>query len=222
VTDERRRRLARRGKRLGRRVLSQVATIASPDTILRWHRQLVARKWTYATRRSGRSSILAEIRRLIVRMAEENPTWGYTRIRGALKNLGHHVGRSTIARTLKAHDQVTFRWKDYAHGCTSRTTTVSATEFLRRFFLHVLPKGFVRIRFFGFLASRRRAHDLPLCRHALTSPSQAIAAPTVENATASTSWPCPRCGGTMILIERLSTHQIGTRALAMGIVFDTS
>jgi transposase InsO family protein len=102
VTDEQRRRLARRGKRLGRRVLSQVATIVSPDTILRWHRQLIARKWTYATRRSGRSGILAEIRRLIVRMAEENPTWGYTRIRGALKNLGHHVGRSTIARTLKA------------------------------------------------------------------------------------------------------------------------
>jgi putative transposase len=95
VTDEQRRRLARRGKCLGRRVLSQVATIVSPDTILRWHRQLIARKWTYATRRSGRSGILAEIRRLIVRMAEENPTWGYTRIRGALKNLGHHVGRST-------------------------------------------------------------------------------------------------------------------------------
>jgi putative transposase len=65
--------------------------------------QLIARKWTYATRRSGRAGILVEIRRLIVRMAEENPTWGYTRIRGALKNLGHHVGRSTIARTLKTH-----------------------------------------------------------------------------------------------------------------------
>src|SRR5437867_3623797 len=103
VADEQRRRLARRGKRLGRRVLSQVATIVSPDTILRWHRELIARKWTYAMRRSGRPGILAEIRRLIVRMAEENPTWGYTRIRGALKNLGHHVGRSTIARTLKTH-----------------------------------------------------------------------------------------------------------------------
>ena len=77
--------------------------MVSPDTILRWHRQLIARKWTYARRRSGRQSVLAEIRGLIVRMAEENPTWGYTRIRGALKNLGHDVGRSTIARTLKAH-----------------------------------------------------------------------------------------------------------------------
>jgi hypothetical protein len=102
LTDEDRRRLARRGQRLGRRVLCQVATIVTPDTILRWHRQLIARKWTYAKERRGRSGVLAEIRRLVVRMAEENPTWGYTRIRGALKNMGHRVGRSTIARILKA------------------------------------------------------------------------------------------------------------------------
>ena len=102
LTDEDRCRLARRGQRLGRRLLSQVATIVTPDTILRWHRQLIARKWTYATGRSGRSGVIAAIRRLVVRMAEENPTWGYTRIRGALKNLGHRVGRSTIARILKA------------------------------------------------------------------------------------------------------------------------
>jgi HTH-like domain len=102
LTDAQRRRLAQRGKCLGRRTLSQIATIVTPDTLLRWHRQLIARKWTYARHRSSRQGVLAEIRRLIVRMAEENPTWGYTRIRGALKNLGHRVGRSTIARTLKA------------------------------------------------------------------------------------------------------------------------
>src|SRR5713226_1910559 len=100
--DEDRRRLAMRGHRLGRRGLRQVATIVTPDTILRWHRQLIARKWTYAKGRRGRPGVLAEIRRLVVRMAEENPTWGYTRIRGALKNVGHRVGRSTIARILKA------------------------------------------------------------------------------------------------------------------------
>jgi putative transposase len=61
----------------------------------------MARKWTYANRR-GRRVILLEIRRVVVRMAEENPTWGYTRIQGALKNLGHRVGRSTIRRILKA------------------------------------------------------------------------------------------------------------------------
>jgi putative transposase len=102
LSDDDRRRLAVRGHRLGRRGLRQVATIVTPDTILRWHRQLIARKWTYAKGRSGRPGVLAEIRRLVVRMAEENPTWGYTRIRGALKNVGHRVGRSTIARILKA------------------------------------------------------------------------------------------------------------------------
>jgi putative transposase len=102
LTDDERRRLAVLGHRVGRRRLGQVATIMTPDTILRWHRQLIARKWTYATR-LGRRGVLAEIRRLVVRMAEENPTWGYTRIQGALKNVGHRVGRSTIARILKAH-----------------------------------------------------------------------------------------------------------------------
>jgi len=68
---------------------------------VRWHRQLIARKWTYATPRASRRVVLAEIRRVVVRMAEENPRWGYTRIQGALKNLGHRVGRSTIARILK-------------------------------------------------------------------------------------------------------------------------
>jgi transposase InsO family protein len=103
LTDEERRRLATRGQRLGRRRLGAVATIVTPDTILRWHRQLIARKWTYAKRRGGRPGVLAEVRRLVVRTAEENPTWGYTRIFGALKNVGHRVSRSTIARILKAH-----------------------------------------------------------------------------------------------------------------------
>src|SRR5947209_15190304 len=102
LTDEDRCRLARAGQRLGRRLLRQVATIVTPDTILRWHRQLIARKSMYAKGRRRRSGVLAEIRGLGVRMAEENPTWGYTRIRGALKNVGHQVGRSTIARILKA------------------------------------------------------------------------------------------------------------------------
>src|SRR6202521_5043627 len=101
LTDDDRRRLAARAYRVGRAALREIATIATPDTLLRWHRQLIARKWTYA-RRPSRRGILLEIRRLVVRMAEENPTWGYTRIQGALKNVGHRVGRSTIARILKA------------------------------------------------------------------------------------------------------------------------
>ena len=85
LTDHDRRRLAVRGHRLGRRVLRQIASVVTPDTILRWHRQLIVRKWTYAQSRYNRRGVLAEIRRLVVRMADENPTWGYTRIQGALK-----------------------------------------------------------------------------------------------------------------------------------------
>src|SRR5687768_14206594 len=102
LDDHERRRLAELGHRLGRRLLAHVATIVTPDTILRWHRELVARKWTYVGARGGDSGLQVRIRSLVVRMAAENPTWGYTRIQGALKNLGHQVGRSTIARILKA------------------------------------------------------------------------------------------------------------------------
>jgi helix-turn-helix protein len=101
LTDDDRRRLAARAYRVGRAALRRIATIATPDTLLRWHRELIARKWTYA-RRSGRRAVMREIRHLVVRMATENPTWGYTRIQGALKNIGHRVGRSTIRRILKA------------------------------------------------------------------------------------------------------------------------
>ena len=102
LNDEQRRRLAVLGQRLGRAVLREVATLVTPDTILRWHRELIARKWTYARRRLGRPGVLAEIRRLVLRRATENPSWGYTRIQGALKNLGHRAARSTIASILKA------------------------------------------------------------------------------------------------------------------------
>ena len=102
-TDDDRRRLAVRAHRLGREALRGLVTIVTPDTLLRWHRQLVARKWTYTKKGNGRRGVLAEIRQLVVRMAEDNPTWGYTRIKGALKNVGRQVGRSTIARILKAY-----------------------------------------------------------------------------------------------------------------------
>lgn len=65
--------------------------------MLLWHRRLIARKWTYVKPKPCRCGVLAEIRRLVVRMAEENPTWGYTRIQGAPQDVGHRVGRSTIA-----------------------------------------------------------------------------------------------------------------------------
>ena len=83
-------------------MLREVATIVRPDPLLRWHRQLIARKWTHAKKTPVRRGVLPDIRQLVRRMAEENPRWGYTRIQGTLKNLGHRVGRSTIARTLRA------------------------------------------------------------------------------------------------------------------------
>ena len=104
LTDAQRRGLAAKGRRLGPRGLRQVATIVTPDTILRWHRQLIARKWTSEPKlQAGRPGIMHEISSLIVRMATENPAWGYTRIQGALKHLGHGVARSTIATVLKNH-----------------------------------------------------------------------------------------------------------------------
>ncbi len=102
-TDDQRRRLAVKGKPLGRKVLRQIATIVTPDTILPWHRKLIAAKWTYPQTRIGRPGVMKEIRELIVRMAEENPSWGYARIQGALKHLDHRVARSTIAKVLKEH-----------------------------------------------------------------------------------------------------------------------
>ncbi len=92
LTDDDRRRLAVRAFRLGRHALREIATIVTPDTLLRWHRQLIARKWTYATPRSSRRAVLVEIRRLVVQMANENATWGYTRIQGALKKRGASRG----------------------------------------------------------------------------------------------------------------------------------
>ena len=103
LTDEQRRRLAAKGKKLGRRVLARIATIVTPDTILRWHHRLIAAKWTYPSKRAGRPGIMRAIRELVVRMATDNPSWGYCRIQGALKHVGHTVARSTIAKTLKEH-----------------------------------------------------------------------------------------------------------------------
>ena len=105
LTDAQRRRLAVRGQKLGRRVLRQVAGIVTPDTILRWYRRLIAMKYDGSARRRrrGRPMTRRAVAELVVRMAVENPTWGYTRIRGALANLGHAIARSTVQRILHDH-----------------------------------------------------------------------------------------------------------------------
>ena len=103
--DDQRRRLAVKGKILGRKVLQEIATIFTPDTILRWHRQLVAKKWNYSHRRRpvGRPQVREEIVELVVRIARENSTWGYDRIQGALANLGYQISDQTVGNILKAH-----------------------------------------------------------------------------------------------------------------------
>jgi len=103
-TDDQRRRLAAKGKTLGSKVLREICTLVTPETILRWYRTLIAKKYDSSGKRGpGRPPTKESIQNFVVRMAKENISWGYGRIQGALKNLGHVVSRSTIARILKAH-----------------------------------------------------------------------------------------------------------------------
>ena len=103
LTDDQRRRLAAKARVLGRQALDQVATIVTPDTLMRWHHRLITLKWTYATKRVGRPGLMKAIAALIVQMARENSGWGYCRIQGELKGVGHVVVSTTIANVLKAN-----------------------------------------------------------------------------------------------------------------------
>ena len=133
--------------------------------------------------------------------------------RQVLRYLGRYTHRVAISNhRLLSFDgeRVTFRWKDYAHGGKQRQMTLTGTEFLRRFFLHVLPKGFVRIRHFGFLANRFRVPRLKLCRQLLTSdflPTQPAPVPSADTSV----WHCPHCGTVMVVIERFSPEEGSSR-----------
>jgi hypothetical protein len=151
------------------------------------------------------------------------PFGGPTYVLQYLARYTHRVAISNHRLVNVTADTVSFRWKDYRHGSQVRTMTVSADEFLRRFLLHVLPRGFVRIRFFGFLASRCRGRDLPSCRRAIDShPGQTLTSPTSATTAPSTSWPCPLCGAAMIVIERLTPFQVYWPSLAARSFLDTS
>jgi len=122
-THDQRRRLAAKAKTLGRHALRDIATIVTPDTLLSWHRRLIAQQYDGSARRGpGRPPVPAEIRALIMRMATENRTWGYTRIQGALANLDHAVGRGTIANILREHG---------LEPAPERAKKTTWTEFLR-------------------------------------------------------------------------------------------
>jgi len=135
----------------------------------------------------------------------------------------HRVAISNHRIVNFADGRVTFRWKDYAHKSKQRLMTVTAEEFLRRFLLHTLPRGFVRIRFCGFLANRRRSKLLSLCDQLLKAcPLQTTTTPTASPPKLPCSWLCPCCGGTMVLIERLTPQQILRRSTERESFADTS
>ena len=130
-----------------------------------------------------------------------------------LRYLGRYTHRVAISnhRLLNVDgDSVTFRWKDYAHGNKQRKMTLTAMEFLRRFVQHVLPRGFVRIRYFGFLANRSRAHLLPLCRQLHGSAPLSMSSQQSAIQTTGT-WLCPRCGSMMVICARLTAQQLALR-----------
>jgi predicted Zn-ribbon and HTH transcriptional regulator len=130
-----------------------------------------------------------------------------------LRYLGRYTHRVAISnhRLLALErDRVTFRWKDYARDGKQGQMTLVATEFLRRFFLHVLPKGFVRIRHFGFLANRFRASRLALGRQLLAYGDSTEQEVKTNNARSESSslWHCPRCGASMIVIQRFTAVEL--------------
>jgi Putative transposase/Transposase zinc-binding domain len=126
----------------------------------------------------------------------------------------HRVGISNSRLLVLSKGKVSFRWRDSAHGNSKRVMTLPVDEFLRRFLLHLLPRGFVRIRNFGFLANRQRNTLLPLCFNLLQSPirhsrptSQDIASPRTQ-----TLPKCPLCSGPMHVLERFTSAQVRLRA----------
>jgi hypothetical protein len=128
-----------------------------------------------------------------------------------LQYLGRYTHRVAISNhrlVSFADGKVTFRWRDSAHNNEQKLLTLALDEFLRRFLLHLLPEGFVRIRNFGLLANRKRATTLPLCFHLLG------ATPQTEQAASPTNqlWLCPKCGGPMLVIERLTAAEIQLRS----------
>jgi transposase InsO family protein len=133
-TDVQRRRLAAKAKAIGRKGLFEISTLVTPDTMLRWYRRLIAKKYDGSkVRKAGRPKTAVEIEQLIIRMARDNPRWGYTRIRGALRNLGHEIGRNTIKRILLENgiDPAPFRKKSmpWATFLKAHWGAIAATDF---------------------------------------------------------------------------------------------
>ncbi len=114
----------------------------------------------------------------------------------------HRVAISNHRLVAFENDRVSFRWRDYAHGGKNKVMTVSADEFLRRFLLHVLPKGLVRIRHFGLFANRRRQTALTRCRELLGATA------CTDRTDEANQLRCPACSATMLVIERFTSAQL--------------
>jgi hypothetical protein len=136
----------------------------------------------------------------------------------ALRYLGcytHRVAISNHRLVSFADDHVAFRWRDSAHHNKQRLMTLHVNEFLRRFLLHVLPTGFVRIRHFGFLSTRNRSTSLPLCHRLLAATNIEASTATVRSEHQShqrVTWPCPHCMGPMLILERWTASQLRFRS----------
>ena len=136
-SDDQRRRLAAKAKKRGRRLLNQVATIVTPETLLAWHRKLIAKKYDGSLFRTpGRPHTATEITTLVIRLAEENRAWGYRRIQGALANLGHVLAQKTIANILKQHG---------IEPAPERSRKTTWKEFLSRHFDQIVASDFFTV-----------------------------------------------------------------------------
>jgi hypothetical protein len=145
---------------------------------------------------------------------------------GGPEHVLHYLARYTYRVAISNHrlvgfadGKVTFRWKDYAQGSKPRTMTLSPQEFLRRFLQHVLPRGFPRIRYFGWLANRRRKNLLSLCRLLLNQQPPATDVPTSNRPA---SWQCPLCQGPMYVLQRLTAEQIFLAETRLACTYDSS
>jgi hypothetical protein len=170
----------------------QFAPLADPQTFASWLRVLFRKDWV---------------------VYSKPPFGGPEHVLRYLGNYTHRVAISNHRLLALADGKVSFRWRDSAHGNRKRVMDLPVDEFLRRFLLHVLPRGFVRIRNFGFLANRRRAELLPLCFRLLPHSAQKTESAASSAALSTDSLcKCPVCGGTMHVIERLSSAQLLLRS----------
>jgi len=169
-----------------------LAPLAQPKTFSAWLRLLFRKDWVvYA----------------------KPPFGGPAYVLQYLGRYTHRVAISNHRLVSFSEGKVTFRWRDSAHNNEQKLLTLSLNEFLRRFLLHLLPKGFVRIRHFGFLANRRRAALLPLCFHLLGATQQPQAQQDLPSACDSHDlWRCPKCGGPMVVVERLTPAEVQLRS----------